>query len=362
LSRAAQSPRRGEDPAAAPAQPARPARRRSLWWWLPWLVAAAILTFLVARLPRAQLLHAFAAGPSWPVASWSLAVLGAALLADAWATLKAFAATGVRCPWRDVLAARGASYLLGLLNFAAGQGGMGFYLHRAGVAPARAVGTMLFLVASQIGALAVLAAAGMAGGALAAAGGGSGAGGAAAAGGATAVATSVPLLVALAAAFALYLAVLAWRPSFLVRQPVLAPVFAAGAGGFLRTTATRLPHALVMIFGMWLGLRLWGVPLPLARGLVVLSAATLIMALPVAPSGLGTLELALVELASPFAPGPTVAAQRAGVLAFTVVYHLASIAGQALVGLLCLTLITRRSECTVAPLPGDGRRPGAAPG
>jgi hypothetical protein len=363
LSGAAHAPPRREDPAAAPA---RPARRRSLWWWLPWLVAAAILIFLVARLPRAQLLHAFAAGPSWPVAFWSLAVLGAALLADAWATLNAFAATGVRCPWRGVLVARGASYLLGLLNFAAGQGGMGFYLHRAGVAPARAVGTMLFLVASQIGALAVLAAAGMAGGALAGPGG-DGAGGAATAGGSTAggaaaMATSVPLLVALAAAFALYLAVLAWRPSFLVRQPVLAPIFAAGGGGFLRTTATRLPHALVMIFGMWLGLRLWGVPLPLARGLVVLSVATLVMALPIAPSGLGTLELALVELASPFAPGPTAAAQRAGVLAFTVVYHLASIAGQALVGLLCLTLITRRSDCSVAPLPADGRRPGAAPG
>ena len=93
--------------------------------WLPWLVAAAILAVLILRLPRAQLLHALAAGPSWKVALCSAAVVGAALLADVWATLAAFAATGVRCRWRGVLPARGATYLLGLLNFAVGQGGMG---------------------------------------------------------------------------------------------------------------------------------------------------------------------------------------------------------------------------------------------
>jgi hypothetical protein len=330
---------------------------------LPWLVAAAILTALVARLPRTQLLHAFAAGPSLPVATWSATVVAVALLADSWATLAAFAATGVRCPWRGVLVARGASYLLGLVNFAAGQGGMGFYLHRAGVAPLRAVGTMLFLMAAQVSALAALAAAGMAAGALAPAAGGSGGaaasapgttGGAGAAGGAMAQALAgpLPLLAALAAAFALYLALLAWRPAWLTRRAVLAPVAAAGAGGFLRATAARLPHALVMVLGMWLGLRLWGIPLPLARGLVVLSAAMLVMAVPVAPSGLGTLELTLVALASPYAPGASAAAQRAGVLAFTVVYHLASIIAQALLGLACLALITRRRASRPATLRG----------
>jgi len=54
---------------------ARLARR-----WLPWLVAAAILAVLTARLPRAQLLRALAAGPSWKVALCSAAVVGAALV------------------------------------------------------------------------------------------------------------------------------------------------------------------------------------------------------------------------------------------------------------------------------------------
>ena len=331
---------------------ARLARR-----WLPWLVAAAILAVLTARLPRAQLLRALAAGPSWKVALCSAAVVGAALLADVWATLAAFAATGVRCRWRGVLPARGATYLLGLLNFAVGQGGMGLYLHRAGVAPLRALGTLLFLLATQVGALAAVAAAGTVADAIA--GGGADGGGGPLAG-------SLPLvaaIVALAAAFALLLAVLAWRPAWLTRHRVLAPVFAARGAGFLRASAARLPHVLTMIVGLWLGLRLWGVALPLARGLVLLAVAVLVTVLPLAPSGLGTLELALVELTSAYAPGSTAAAQRAGVLAFSFVYHLFSIAAQAAVGFVCLAWLTRQArsarspgnggaaECAIAPLP-----------
>jgi uncharacterized membrane protein YbhN (UPF0104 family) len=333
--------------------------------WLPWLVAAAILAVLILRLPRAQLLHSLAAGPSWKVALCSAAVVGAALLADVWATLAAFAATGVRCRWRGVLPARGATYLLGLLNFAVGQGGMGFYLHRAGVAPLRVLGTLLFLFATQVGALAAVAAAGTLPSALGAGNGGNGG-----SGGGGPLAGSLPLLAAvtaLAAAFAVLLVVLARRPAWLRRHRVLAPFFAAGGPGFLRATAVRLPHVVTMVAGLWLGLRLWGVALPLARGLVVLSVAVLVTVLPIAPSGLGTLELALVGLTSAYAPGPTAAAQRASVLAFSFVYHLFAIAAQAAVGLVSLAWLARRArsdrargdsaapECAIAPLPVLGQ-------
>jgi hypothetical protein len=364
---------------AAGAASATSAALRQARRWLPWLVAAAILAVLILRLPRAQLLHSLAAGPSWKVALCSAAVVGAALLADVWATLAAFAATGVRCRWRGVLPARGATYLLGLLNFAVGQGGMGLYLHRAGVAPLRVLGTLLFLFATQVGALAAVAAAGTLPPALGVGSGGSGGGiaGATAGTGAGAgggpLAGSLPLLAAvtavtaLAAAFAVLLVLLAWRPAWLSRHRFLAPAFAAGGGGFLRATAARLPHVVTMVAGLWLGLRLWGVALPLARGLVVLSVAVLVTVLPIAPSGLGTLELALVELTWAYAPGPTAAAQRASVLAFSFVYHLFSIAAQAAVGLLCLAWLARRArsgrargdggaaECVIVPLPALGQ-------
>jgi hypothetical protein len=321
--------------------------------WLPWAVAASILAALAARLPRAQLLHALATGPAGAVALCSALVAAVVLLADAWATLTAFAVTGVRCRWRGLLLARGTTYLLGLLNFAVGQGGMGLYLNRAGVGPLRALGTLLFLMGTQVAALALVAAVGVAAEAVIGAGGGAaGVGGAAGAG--ASLTGSLPLLAGLAVAFALYLGVIAWRPDWLARRPVLAPVFAAGSRGFLWATATRLPHALVLILGWWLGLRIWGIPLPPAHGLVVLSVAVLVAVLPVAPSGIGTLELALVQLVSPYAPGATAAAQRADVLAFALVYHLFGLAAQALIGLLCLAAMTRRARAGAKAGDDDG--------
>jgi hypothetical protein len=344
--------------------------------WLPWLAAAAILALMAARVPAADLRRAFATGPSWAVALCSVAVVAVALAADSWATLAAFAVTGIRCPWRELLLARGASYLLGLLGGAAGQGGMGIYLHRAGVAALRAVGTVLFLLATQVAALAVVAAAGVAGelagsfgapaSAVAAAGSGAGAASAAAA----TARHSLPLLALLAAAFLVYLAVIGWwQPAWLTRHAALAPAFAAGGRGFVRAVAARLPHVAVMTVGLWLGLRLWGVPLPFFHGLVVISVAVLVTVVPLVPSGLGTLELAVVDLVAPYAPA-AVATQRASVLACTLVYHLFSLAAQAAVGLLCLALLARRppdTGCRISPLPAAGRAPrtgdfGARPG
>jgi hypothetical protein len=316
--------------------------------WLPWLVAAGILAALAARLPRAQILHAFATGPVWAVALCSAAVVLAALAADTWATLAAFAATGVLSPWRDVLLARGATYLLGLLNTVAGQGGMGVYLHRAGVAPVRAMGIVLFLIATQLGALTAVAAVGLAA-QLAAA---PAAGGSAA----STLAASWPVVALFVAGFAACLALLAWRPAWLARHALLAPAFQAGGGGFLRATAARLPQMLVMIVGFWLGLRLWGVDLPLGRGLVVIAVVVLVTVLPVAPSGIGTMELAVVGLAAAYAPAATLAAQRASVLAFTLVYHLASVLTQAAIGLACLFLVQRQAGAGA----GRGGEAGAA--
>jgi hypothetical protein len=350
--------------------------------WLPWLVAAGILAGLAARLPRAEIAHAMRAGPFWTVGLWSVAMVAATLVADAWATRVAFAATGVRCPWRDLLLARGATYLLGLLNSVAGQGGMGVYLNRAGVGPLRAVGTVLLLIGSQVAALGTVAAVGMA--ADAASGDGS------------SLAWSLPLLGALAAAFALYLGLVAWRPARLARREILAPLFATGLRGFLRVTAARLPQTLVMILGFWLGLRLWGIALPFGRGLMVLSVVVLATVPPVAPSGIGTMELAVVALAAPAAPAATAAtsapsdhgpasaaaaataattaatattattaasaAAKANVLACTLVYHLGSIVAQGFGGFLCLALLPRRRAgggCEVEPLPGLAA---AAPG
>src|SRR6202035_5310262 len=99
---------------------------------LPWLAAAALLGYLFARLPRDQVARALAAGPPGTLAGFAAVMAVLALLADAAATRTALARTGMRRPFRQLLLARGASYLLSLLNPAAGLGGVGYYLVRTG--------------------------------------------------------------------------------------------------------------------------------------------------------------------------------------------------------------------------------------
>jgi uncharacterized membrane protein YbhN (UPF0104 family) len=307
----------------------RVARRPSAWvrlrGLLPWLVAAAILAFLVGSVDRQALLHAFRTGPWEKLLALVPVVVLSILAADVFAIQVSCRVTGIECPYGGLFVARGATYLLGLISAAVGQGGMGIYLHKSGVTPLRAAGTVLFLFVTQGGTLILIAGTGAA--FLTRAGGQGPLG--------------LPLLAALAAAFALSLLVIAWKPAFLARFQLLAPFFHAGVRGFLIAVLARLPHVLCLASGLWLGLRLWGVPVPLAQGAVRLSGVLLISAMPVAPAGLGTTELALVKLIGPYVPLATAAARASNVLAFSLLYHLFAIGVQVIVGLACLTLVSR---------------------
>lgn len=308
---------------------------------LPWLFAAAVLGLLFARLPRDQVERALAAGPFGELAALAAAMAVVALLADAAATHAAFTRIGVPRPFGQLVLARGATYLLGLLHPAAGQGALSLYLLRTGAEPGRAVAAVLLVFATQLGAMALVAAGGM----LLAAG----------TAGPRPPWEGFPALALLLGVFGACLAVLRLRPRWLARWRLLAPLFAAGAGGFLAATLARVPHVLSMVLGLWLGLRLWGVALPPAQGLVLLSVVLLVTSLPVAPAGLGTTEAALVVLAAPYAPGGGAAARQSLVLAFCVLYHLLGLAAQAVAGLICLALLPRSAKPLAEP---EG--PGAA--
>lgn len=294
--------------------------------WLPWVVATAILAFLVASVDRQALLRAISTGPYELLLGLVPLVVLSILSADVLAIQATFRLTGIAAPYRGLWVARGATYLLGLLSAAVGQGGMGLYLHKSGATPLRAAGTILVLFVTQGGTLILIAGTGAA--ALAASGVETPLGG--------------PLLALLAGGFALGLLVIGLKPRWLTRFEILAPFFEAGVRGFLAAVVWRLPHVLSLAGGLWLGLRLWGVPVPLAEGAVRLSGVLLIAAMPVAPAGLGTTELALVKLMSPFAPHTDAATQASSILAFSLLYHLFAIAVQVVIGLVCLGRLTRR--------------------
>ena len=129
---------------------------------------------------------------------------------------EALAAAGVVRPWREVLHARGASYMLGLVSYLAGQGGMGFWLAESGVPAGRAAGAVLLLMIANGIVLVLLGAAGLAVEMSRLEG----------------VRTDL-LLLTIAAAVAgilVYLIVIAVRPRWLERYALLAPLFEAGLG------------------------------------------------------------------------------------------------------------------------------------
>ena len=289
--------------------------------WLPWLVAVAILALLVREVRLDALREAFRHGAWLALSLYVVLETLVALPADALGTRAALAAAGVHRPWSEVLLARGASYLLGLVSYVAGQGGMGFYLAQTGVPAGRSAGAVLLLMIANGIILVLLGAAGLAIELDRLEG----------------VRTDLLLLV-IAAAFAgtlAYLVVIALRPRRLERQGLLAPLFEAGIAGHLRAILARFPHMLLLFLLHWGAFRIWGIAVPPVRGLALNPVVLLIAALPVTPGGLGTTQALQVLFFSNWGSAPAV-------LAFSLVHHVFSLVVQAAVGLGCLTLLRRR--------------------
>lgn len=296
---------------------------------LPWLVALAILAVLVREIRLEPLREAFRHGAYLALAAYIVLETLLALPADALGAHEALAAAGVRRPWREVLLARGASYLLGLISYMAGQGGMGWYLARTGVPVKRSAGAVLLLMITNGMVMVVLGAAGL---------------GAALAQGALAGAPRELLLLTIAAAFAgvlVYLIVLAARPTWLTRYDLLAPLFEAGVTGHLRACAARLPHMLLLAVLHWGAFRIWGIAVPAERGLALNPVVLFVAALPIAPGGLGTTQALQVLFFSPFAMASSSDGRSAAVLAFSLVHHVAGLLVQGMIGLACLVPLRR---------------------
>ena len=306
-------------PASPGLEPLVPAPRGVLAKLWPWLVALAILTFLLTRIPRRALFNALEAGPWLFLGVYTFIQAFLILLADAYATSVSLAITGFRQQFSQIFLARGATYILGILNYALGQGAFGIYLQRSGVGTIRAAGTRLFLMIVNLGVLLFVASFGlMAGGYL----------------GSIHLDLS-PLGYGLLVGVVLYLATIWLRPRFLRRYQLLAPLLEAGLRGHLWAAGGRVPHVLFLVLTYWGALRLWGIPAPLAQGVAMVPLVLLIGALPLTPAGLGTTQAALVFLFSPYVPLPTPEARVAALLAFGLIYYFLGIVVQALFGLGC---------------------------
>ncbi len=322
----------------APAAPRSP----SIRWLrlLPWLAAVGVLALMLWRIPLDEVLAAVGRGPVAWLALYALFEAIAVLPADAWATQVTLGAGGVKRPFGELFLVRGSTYLLNVLSYAVGQGGLGVYLARTGVGAARSAGLVLFLLATNAIALALVAAIAhpFAHGTDARA----------------AIAIGVVLYGVMT-----YLALLAarglfsrtrfgrWTATHIEKEPV-ATLARAGLVGHLKATAARLPHMAVLLLVLWGSFRVWGIEVPLGAGLAALPAVVLIAALPITPSGLGTAQALQVLLFAPYVVGATPAARSATLLGFSLVHHALGLVGQVAVGAACFALLKRRGIPAIA--------------
>ena len=294
--------------------------------FLPWLVVVVILLALLHRVPVAALQGGLAHGPWGLLVAYTLPFLVVTLFADAYATGVCLRIAGEPRPFGTLTLVRGATYLLGLLNYALGQGGIGLYLHRTGVRAARGTGIVLFLLIVNFGALVAAAALGLLMGEGRWTGGLQG--------------TALALL----AARLLYLGVIALRPAFLARREILVPLFDAGPLGHLAALAGRMPHLLLLLLSHWVALSIWGIRVPLDGALARMPVVLLASVVPLSPSGLGTVQAAQILLFAPYAVAATPAGREAAVLSFSLAFSLVGLGLQALMGAACLAALRRRGE------------------
>lgn len=303
---------------------------------LPWALGLLLVIAMARRVPLAAFRAALAHGPHVALAATNLAIGVGVLFSDSIASYVGLISTRLRRPFGAVLVARGATYLLVVLNYAVGQGGFGYYLYRTGVAPLRATGVTLFLLGTNFATLIVITTVAVA-----------------VHGVSETSATMWWILLACTAAYGVYLIVILLRPGVFVRRQLLAPLFDAGIRGHLLAMIGRLPHFGVIVLGMWAAMRVWGIAVPLGVGLTTVPIVAIASTLPISPSGLGTTQAALVYFFSNYATGATSDERSAAVLAFALVHFVYGVSASTLVGLVCAWLA--RSRTAPARDQGDHR-------
>jgi hypothetical protein len=300
--------------------PIRPLWRRAL----PWLAGLAILIAVISRVPHDAFRQAIGQGPHLALAGINIAINVLVLCTDSISTWIGLVAVRMARPFRKVLVVRGATYALFVINYAVGQGGFGYYLHRSGEPALRAAGATLFLIGTNLATLLVVTL-----------------GSWSVHGGDVDNPAMWWTLVAGCAGFGLYLLVIAASPGVFARRQILAPLFDAGVRGHGLAMLGRLPHIAVMVIGHWAAMRAWGIEVPLSAGLTIMPAVVIASVLPISPAGLGTTQAAFVFFFSSYAAGATADERTASVLAFAVVHFAYGVAASLAVGLACLPFARR---------------------
>jgi hypothetical protein len=271
---------------------------------LPWIVAISIFAYILSSTDLDGLRASAASahwGHFWVVAFSLYAVIFATDSFTVWWMYRRFHVPTIR--YRDVLPARGASYFLGILNYAAGSAAMAFYFKkrfRVGFLEGGASLLLLMLVDLGLVTVAVLIGGSMLPDVWTEAT-------VATLGGVTLTWNTVirvlaGLFVLGAAAHMLFWrAPWKWGPLERIRQiPSLAGFRRATVIDYLKIGLIRAPVTVLYILMHGFTLTAFHIQVPWAQMMVFVPIQMLIAVVPISPSGLGTVNLAQRLLYAPY--------------------------------------------------------------
>lgn len=267
---------------------------------VPWIVAGVIFWWIF-RVTDFDAMRASAASANW-VAFWA-AMMGLYVVlfvvdsACVWWVYRRYHVPTMTL--RDVLPARGASYLLGILNYAAGSAAMAVYFKRRfGVGIVQGGASLLLLMLVDLGLVVIAVLVG--GSALP-----------------PESANWMPWIRAVGLLFVLgaiahlvfWRAPWSWGPLEKIRElPQLSGFRDATLKDYALLGLIRAPVTMIYIAMHVSTLAAFGIAVPFARMLVYVPVQMLIAVVPVSPSGLGTVQAAQMFLYEPYADVDTVVA------------------------------------------------------
>ncbi len=281
-----------------------------------WAVTIGLLVFLFRRISFANIIEAVKDAEAWAIP----AVLGMTLvvyLCDALAMWKTFGWFVTPLRLTEVLLLRGATYLLALINYAVGLGAIVYFIHRSrGVPVVRGAAAVLLIMGTNLLLLLFMATLGMGLGAD------------------TIPALRTILMLAYVG-LAGYIALVIWKPAFLVKRALFDVLLGAGLGGYIKATAVRIPHIMSLLVLNYLGMHAFGVNVPALQLVLCMPVVLFIAVLPISVQGLGTSQAALTFFFARYAVGNP-AMQEARIVAASLATQALSLVVQFAIGVICL--------------------------
>jgi len=154
-------------------------------------------------------------------------------------------------------------------------------------------------------------------------------------------------------AFLLYLGVIVARPAFLARRALFQPLFDAGLTGHLKAWLVRFPHVAGHVVFQWALLRLFDVDISFSTAATLLPVTFVIQWIPITVQGLGTHQIAVMELFGKYAAGGTLDERNAHVLAFSLALSATFMLYSLVIGLLFLRTEIARSAADASREAGE---------